>query len=47
MKLLVGIPSYDYMHAEFVKCLKDLVISEEVCLSTSLESLLVPSNIAA
>ena len=26
MKLLVGIPSYDYMHAEFVKCLKDLVI---------------------
>lgn len=26
MKLLIGIPSYDYMHAEFVKCLKDLVI---------------------
>ena len=26
MKLLVGIPSYDYMHAEFVKCMKDLVI---------------------
>lgn len=23
-RLLVGIPSYDYIHAEFVKCLKDL-----------------------
>ena len=25
MKLLIGIPSYDYMHAEFVKCLTALV----------------------
>ena len=26
MKLLIGIPSYDYMHAEFVKCLSALLI---------------------
>lgn len=26
MKLLIGIPSYDYMHAEFVKCLSGLLI---------------------
>ena len=26
MKLLIGIPSHDYMHAEFVKCLTDLII---------------------
>ena len=26
MKLLIGIPSYDYMHAEFVKCLSALTI---------------------
>lgn len=25
MRLLIGIPSYDYMHAEFVKCLTALV----------------------
>lgn len=27
MKLLIGIPSYDYMHAEFVKCLTALVMN--------------------
>lgn len=26
MKLLIGVPSYDYMHAEFVKCLSALLI---------------------
>lgn len=26
MKLLIGVPSYDYMHAEFVKCLSNLLI---------------------
>lgn len=26
MKLLIGIPSHDYMHAEFVKCLSALLI---------------------
>lgn len=26
MKLLIGIPSYDYMHAEFVKCLSALLL---------------------
>lgn len=26
MKLLIGIPSYDYQHAEFVKCLSALLI---------------------
>ena len=26
MKLLIGIPSHDYMHAEFVKCLTALVV---------------------
>lgn len=26
MKLLIGIPSYDYMHAEFVKCLSALLV---------------------
>ena len=26
MKLLIGIPSIDYMHAEFVKCLTALTI---------------------
>lgn len=25
MRLLIGIPSYDYMHAEFVKCLSGLI----------------------
>lgn len=27
MKLLIGVPSYDYMHAEFVKCLSALLIN--------------------
>lgn len=26
MRLLIGVPSYDYMHAEFVKCLSALII---------------------
>lgn len=26
MKLLIGVPSYDYMHAEFVKCLSYLLM---------------------
>ena len=26
MKLLIGIPSYDYIHAEFVKCLNALIL---------------------
>lgn len=26
MKLLIGVPSYDYMHAEFVKCLSAFLI---------------------
>ena len=26
MKLLIGVPSYDYLHAEFVKCLSNLLI---------------------
>ena len=26
MRLLIGVPSHDYMHAEFVKCLNDLTV---------------------